>query len=149
MTPGKLKELADALNSQDNRATSDPIFVVEQKRRTWGMESGYSDDYAWVDIQSGDFEAIEPGDPAREDAPSWDEAEEAYHGGDDMGPYRKVYYEEHWAFVQPFFTEKGAQAFINNQSHNLGKTRIYVHSAYHNREWKEIRAMLMGASDED
>jgi len=44
-----VEQISELVRTQDNRATSDPIFIVQQKRRIWGMDGHYSDDYEWID----------------------------------------------------------------------------------------------------
>ena len=99
----KLQEIAQELNTQDNRCTSDPIFLVQELHVIHGMSTDYSDDIIWV-----------------EDC-DWGEASEEEHN--ELEEYYDANYEEpegwvrtavlkEWRFVQPFFTEKAA-----NQNH--------------------------------
>ena len=53
-----LNEIQNNLQTQDNRITAEPVFVVEQKRRDWGFDSAYCDDYAWVNVRDGDFDTV-------------------------------------------------------------------------------------------
>ena len=57
-----------------------------------------------------------------------------------------------WETVQPFFTEAGAKAYLEENGHNLRHyedVRIYVESAFRNEEWQFVRALLMkGAADD-
>ena len=42
-------KLINNLNTQSNRGTQDPLFCVEQKQRTWGIDPDYHDgNYEWV-----------------------------------------------------------------------------------------------------
>lgn len=41
-------KIASALRTDDNAATADPLFCVFQKLRVYGLSSGYTDDFVWV-----------------------------------------------------------------------------------------------------
>ncbi len=133
--PTNLTEIQHELKTQDNRITADPIFVVEQKARDWGVESGYTDNFEWVDMESGDYEEADP-----EDAAVLESKEEA---GESTHPWEKVGYRDRWEFVTACLTEKGAKDFIMCQAHNLGDTRIFAYSGYHNDEWRALRKALL------
>jgi hypothetical protein len=120
------------LRTQNNRCTAEPIFVVQELQRTWGMDSHWSDNYAWLcqdeDMQEADdeqFAVLERGELPE---------------GDDI--WEKVYYKDSWVAVQAFFTEAAAQDFINRESHNHTELRIYVASASRNLEWQAARFLL-------
>jgi len=49
-----------------------------------------------------------------------------------------------WEFVQAFFTRQAAEEYLQSQAHNLGEARVYVESAYRNREWQRLRELLLG-----
>lgn len=123
-----------ALATQDNRATANPIFAVQQRVRDWGFDGdGYSDAYVWVN------------DDDHEDGADEAKAAELDRLDDEMedtGSWRKVYYRDRWEFVQPFLTEAGAEAYIALNGHNLTDPRIYVYSGYRNAEWKALRDWL-------
>jgi len=53
-----------------------------------------------------------------------------------------------YVFVQVFFTDKGAQDYIDNNEHNLLEPRIYIASGNANPEWKLIRKILRGDSND-
>lgn len=120
----KLREIGQEINTQNNRAMSDPIFMVQQKRRIWGMHEDWSDSWRWVDE-----DAQEVDDQYREDY-------------QDIVEFTRLYYQDIWGAVQPFFTEKAAQMYIDSNKHNLNNPKIYVFSAYRNQEWQDIRNYL-------
>jgi hypothetical protein len=134
-----LTEIREQLFTQDNEITSDPIFIVQKKIRIYGYDPSQVDCCtAWVDD-----EGIET-----------DKYMDAYFESiyDDKGhteidddgiTYKRVHYIDRYEFVQPFFTRKAAESFINANAHNLTEPRIYVDSAYRNHEWQAIRKMLM------
>ena len=53
-----------------------------------------------------------------------------------------------WEYVQPFFTLKGAERYIEDNRHNLRQPRVYIYSAYRNYEWQAIRKMLLSLNKE-
>jgi hypothetical protein len=103
---------------QDNLATADPIFYVQQRERIYGVSSDYTDTFVWLDDE----------------------------GECDEGKGMRVGYVETWSNVQPFFTRGAAQNYIERYGYNLRSPRIYVGSAYRNEEWKEARAMFVAAA---
>lgn len=136
--------IAENLHVQDARMTNSPIFIVQQKNRICGLEDGYSHEHIWVDESSeevDDEEEIRLLDEAERLCLDAIVLEEETRDFDD---YRKVYYRDEYVFVQPFFTEHGAQEYIKVNGHNLREPRIYVESGYRNEEWRLIREYLMG-----
>jgi len=131
-----LLAISSNLHTQDNRITANPIFLVQQKHRVYGLEE--SDQYIWID-PSGE-EVDDPDEIAQLDFKD--------EGGDLDGDYRKSYYRDEYVFVQPFFTEHGAQAYIKVNGHNLREPRIYVEGGYRNAEWELVRTHLMGLRGE-
>jgi len=130
--------IATNLRTQDGRMTSNPIFVVQQKRRICGLSEYYSDDYVWV---NNDSEEVD-----EEKAAELEEADDrdTFQDGFTTKGYRKVYYRDEYVFVQPFFTEQGAKDYLAINGHNLREPRIYVESGYRNEEWEMIRAHFVG-----
>ena len=43
-----LREIAERMDGQDNRSTANPIFVVQQKRRIYGVDFNYSEGNVWL-----------------------------------------------------------------------------------------------------
>lgn len=50
-----------------------------------------------------------------------------------------------WYTVTTFFTNKGAELYIENHGHGSEPFRIYISSGWDNYEWRAIRALLLGA----
>jgi len=132
----KLKEIGRLIRTQDNRITDAPIFIVQQIKRTWGLDSEYSDDYIWMGNDSGDHE--EADSAKAEELEALDDACEYTPG------WEKYYYQDSWEFVTACFTESGCQDFINRNGHNLHSPRIYAEGSYRNEEWRTIRDFLIG-----
>lgn len=125
-----MQRIGELIRTQDNRCTSDPLFIVQQKKRIWGMDGDYCDAYEWVaeddpevvasDVERAGLDAIES------------------RGGDVTG-WNKVHYVDQWEFVTACFTEQGCKDYIEANGHNLNEPRIYAASAYRNREIIAIR----------
>lgn len=113
------ERIAADLREQDNRITSHPVFVVEQKRRIYGVDSDYTDSFVWVN--PNDFEAV---------------SETRKKG------WRKLGYIEVWEFVTACLTEKGCEVYLRVNAHNLSSPRIYVYSGWRNHEWQTLRSMM-------
>lgn len=132
----KLKEIAELLRTQDGRITHAPIFAVQQKRRVWGMDSEYCDDYVWMDVENPEYEATE------EEVEKLENDEDESDSVDGV-EFEKAYYVDHWDFVTSFLTEKACLQYIKDYHYNLNEPRSYAYSGYRNSEWELIRKYLM------
>jgi hypothetical protein len=131
-----LKGMGEQIRTQDNLATADPIFAVQRCVRTYGLDLAWVDDYVWINGDGNEWCPGEEGSPEDPD-------DEWFTDND----YRAVGYRDAWITVQPFFTRAGAQRYLEENAHNLTgpePPRIYVESAYRNREWQAVRAFLLG-----
>lgn len=123
---------AHRLRTQDNRITSHPVFIVQQRSRIWGMDPDYTETFAWLNAEG---EEVDPAMAATLEA-----------GRLACAPvpegYWRVGYVDSWEFVTPCLTEAGAQAYIDVNGHNLKDPRIYVTSGLRNQEWIDLRAFI-------
>lgn len=119
--------------TQDNRCTSEPIWIVQVCRRIYGMDPDYVSDLAWID---------EDGDPAGPEEAA--ELEREYEAtGDEPDCWTRTAYIDVWEFVTACMTEAGCQAYIDRNGHNhSGELRIYAHGSYRNEEWRAVRASI-------
>ena len=109
-----LCRIGDLIRTQDNRITSHPVFVVEQKR-SYVTDPDYNDAREiWVDDEGDDAEPRSKGS-------------------------RKIFVHDVWEFVTACFTEQGCNDYLKANGHNLREPRIYVHSAWRNAEWIGLR----------
>jgi len=111
-----LAAIGARIRSQDNLATAGPIFVVQQKRRLYGLDPAYTETFVWMNS----------------DGEEADENERA----------TRVGYLDQWEFVTACFTQGAAQRFIDENAHNLKEPRIFVESSYRNYEWQAVREYL-------
>lgn len=132
----KLKEIQHELKTQDNRITSDPIFLVQEKERIYGIDTDFLDDDKIIWYHCDGVEADE------DEKASLDDLEESGKDIDDC--WDKVGYIEKYRTIQTFFTEKAAQNFIDRNKHRYeGKLSIYVESLYRNPEMRLIRDFIL------
>lgn len=125
-----LAAIGERIRTQDSRITKNPIFVVQQKRRYFGIDD--ADQIAWMDDE---WDQVDEARAA--------ELEEAFDlDGKKPTGFTRVGYQDRWEYVMPFFTETGAQRYLEENAHNLKEPRIYVESGYRNREWEAIRLFL-------
>jgi len=124
--------LAELLKTQDNRATADPLFIVQEKVRDWGYSSEYAELYVWIHNETGREANEEIVAKLELGVPVYDD-----------GYYVKYYYKERWEFVTACLTEVGCQYYIDANRHNLNEPRVYVASGYRNQEWIALRAYFL------
>lgn len=134
INPERLKEIGANIISQDNLCTSLPMFIVQQKRRVYGVDSSYTDSYIWIcdgeEIHDKELiNKLEQDDGWCQDRENLD--------------CKKVGYIEYWDHVSTFFTRKGAEDYLAINSHNLKSPRIYVESGWRNKEWEDVRNFLI------
>lgn len=133
MASSFLQRLGELLRTQHDRATSYPMFIVQEKKRIWGMSADYSDEYEWhaeddpEHVAEGvELAGLEALDRKHEETPGWE----------------KVYYVDHWEFVTACFTEQGCVDYIASNGHNLNEPRICAASMYRNAEMIKLRDLL-------
>lgn len=128
-------EIARRMDGQDNRCTAHPIFVVQQRKRIYGIDPDYTDDSAWIRSDEGD-EVTDADEVAELDA-------EYDRTGVTPEMYILTGYVDTWEWVQPFFSEQGANRYIHSNAHRLDNPRIFVASGYRNDEW-QVACRLLG-----
>ena len=137
MTERTLVEIVYDMKTQDNRITHLPIFAVEKKVRDWGIDLDHTDNHSWLDSEYNEVP-----DPVADEDNAADSDQAAEERAVKNG-WRKSGYRDRWEFVTACFTEEGARRYIELDGHNLGESRIYVHSGYRNQEWEILRKELM------
>lgn len=133
-TPPCLRELGQKIRAQDNRATSSPLFIVQERKRIYGVDPDYTDDYVWCYDIGG--EVLDD-----EVTSLLDKLEAAI--SDIPDGYEKVGCIDTWEFVTACFTEKACEDYIRANRHNLEEPRIYTDSANRNNEYNMVRDYLI------
>jgi hypothetical protein len=134
--PDILAKVGALIKTQNNRYTDQPMFIVQQKQIITGIDTGYTDQIAWLDADSmltsgEEFDTFEAN--YKEDLTEPD-------GWTRMG------YHEQWEFVTACFTEQGCKDYIAINGHNLKEPRIYADGSYRNHEFQEMRKALIACS---
>ena len=126
-------DIAEQIRTQDNLATADPIFLVQQQRRIYGMDPDFADEGQIAYLLDGESLSGEDLEAAKK---AWDE-----NGTIDDDVTRTGYIDV-WEFATCCFTRQAAEDYIACNGHNLKEPRIYVDSAWRNQEWQAVRAFL-------
>lgn len=129
-------KIGELIATQDNRATDQPIFVVEKSVMViTDPDYGYNEE-KWINTESGHYEEASETKARRLNA-----IDDNYR---DTGDWKKFYLKETWEFVTACFTEQGCKDYLKANGHNLGKTRVYAYGSYRNEEYQTVRNHLVG-----
>ena len=123
-----LEALVADLLTQDNAATSDPYYTVQQRVRDWGIDPDYHEHTgsAWIcDGEEQDLDAFL--------------AESGMAGPPD--DWTEVHFRYRWEHVHAFLTQDAALAFMKREAHNHGPMRTWVESACRNPQMRQLRAL--------
>lgn len=139
--PNELLAIGELLRTQDNRATDQPMFIVQQQvehpcdeERDGRFESTR---VVWYEVDGGG-----------EVSPLRAERLGALNKGCRIGRKYSAFYDRcvmgmQYEYVTACFTEEGAKAHLDVNGHNLEKPRIYAMGSYRNFEFRAIRNWLM------
>lgn len=148
-----LKEIQNELNTQDNRSTSNPLFIVCDWEKLPTKED-YSSDWEYADLWDG-YQAIgtTKDDLIKFAKDNEQEIPEKEMDADELMEWLvkekgfnliKNYYFERRVFINAFFTEKAADKFIEENKHHFSKkVHTYVSSLWRNPEMQFIRNNLL------
>lgn len=129
--PESFKIIGENIRTQDNRATSHPLFAVMQKREI--VVDGDYDHDRIIWWHSDGYEASET---------KRRRLELLHDDFRDTGEWRRLAVKEINEFVTACFTEQGCKDYLNANGHNLRHPFIYVFSAYRNAEFIAVREWL-------
>lgn len=132
-----LSDLAQKLREQDNLCTASPIYCIQEHQQVVGIDPDYTDNIGFFSCEDGrqaegkELEGLE----AR-----YDEDFEVPEGWNRAG------YDWRWQYTGlSFLTHDAAHGYVANNKHrHEDEIRVYVDSAYRNREMKEVRRLLAG-----
>lgn len=155
MNNEELEDLRNELNTQNNLATGNPLFIVEEEKRIYGMDGYLIDDLDYIWVYSNDseyqFEPEEIFDEIRRDCENRDEHEILNLFDNEIEPeewgYEQWFYVTEMIFVSAHLTNRAAVRYINGNRHNMRKPRVYVTSQYRCHEWNMVRKHLMAEPD--
>lgn len=154
-------------HKEHNCSTSSPVWAVQELKVIYGLDSDYSDESVWcIDGETTHaaalefFESLEA--KVRHDINDYVLSQYEQLFTDDCDEYlrdawldeyitnerlewKRIYYREEWVGVQVFATRHDADRYIERQSHNHGKLRVYVESLWSSPQMKDIfQAILDG-----
>ncbi len=137
-----LAALREELRTQDNAITADPLFVVYDKQRIYGLDSDHAEHYCWLYPDRGDGRS-EVTDSKLVALLSHLESlgKETEIAGVE---YTRIGYVDVDRFITCCLTRKSAKTFIARNSHRLRKPFVYVESLDRNDEMIALRNHLMG-----
>ena len=141
MTTEQLDALRTELRTQDNACTAEPIFLVYDKQRIYGLDSDHAEHYCWLYPDRGDGRS-EVADPKMVARLNHLEAlgKEPEIAGVE---YTRIGYVDVDRFITCCLTRKAAKDFISSNSHRLRKPFVYVESLDRNEEMIALRNHLM------
>jgi len=134
----KIRAIAAAIETQDNRATDAPFFAVQQKKIVAGLEDGYAEKYVWIS-DDGDYSEADTETAAVLESKFYESF------SDEIDGYRRVGIAEEWEFVTGCFTEQGCKDHIATNGHNLKEPRIFAYGSFRNFEFRAVREFLLQA----
>lgn len=139
----KLREISYNLKTQSNDCTNLPMFVVQTRRRIYGMNTDYSDEAAWIYAD----ECVEVDKETADRLESMHINNNTIAGDLCIDDYTRTAYIDVWEMATVCFTRKGAEDYIKVNGHNLKDPQIYVESGYRNQEWEIIREYLKSITE--
>jgi hypothetical protein len=130
-----LRKIGILITTQDNRITDQPMFIVQQRRRMYGLDTGYCENFIWLCSEDEYNEA------SAEEA---DTLEAEYQDtGRVKDGWQRTGYTDQWEFVTACFTEQGCIDYLKLDGHNLKEPRIYAEGSYRNDEFRIVRNALI------
>lgn len=132
--PEALRIIGQQINTQDNRITDQPMFVVFQKREIIGSDEHSPSRIVWI----WDGEEVSELRAKRLEA--------LHHGCRDTRGYDRYAMQEIDEFVTACFTEKGCKDYLSLNGHNLRQPYIFACGSYRNNEYQTVRNWLSAAA---
>lgn len=131
----RLRQIGNLIATQDNRITDQPIFIVQQRRRVYGFDTDYCENFIWV-CSEDDYSEASAEEAAELEA-------EYQKSGRVKSGWQRTGYTDQWEFVTACFTEQGCKDYLERDGHNLKEPRIYAEGSYRNEEFRAVRDSLI------
>lgn len=174
--PNELLVLAHRLRTQDNLATGEPLFCVQQRVRFYGLDPRYADSEdlcLWrhsedweatydsfdeiLDEEVRDWRQLLDHEPTEEETEAFiatlDDVRDSCEAREDVvlpggSKLEITFYQQHWEFVTAHFSRAAAEHYMHSNMHHFRHgARIYVTSQYRCHEWNAVRKLLMTFPD--
>lgn len=128
----ELSAIGALINTQDNRYTDQPMFVVFEKRGMVTLDTHDHDRIEWYN----------PDSVSTADDHKAKRLEALHDGGRDTPGWERYAVKDIDVFVTACFTEQGCKDFLGCNGHNLNRPFIYAFGSYRNREFQTVRNRL-------
>lgn len=130
----RLREVVEQLRTQDNACTAEPLYIVQQEERVYGLDTTWGGPYVW--LHSDEATEVDAEGSAKLEA-AYQETLQVPEG------YTRTGYVDRWEFVTATLTYQAALDYIEHNAHrHRGKLRVFVESGYRNPEWQWLRRAL-------
>lgn len=139
----EIEHIKEQMLTQDNRATSFPIFVVVEDQKIYGVSPANADGYERKDSDFYDGELCEECATKQEAGETLGET--CADCPDEAFSWYRL--EEHVPNMRAafFFTAEACDAHIEANRHHYNETaKSYAISAYHNFELREVMQYIAG-----
>lgn len=138
----ELARIKEQMLTQDNRATSYPIFIIVEDKKIYGVESGWADGRERKeDYDNPLCDRCE----AMADSNGPDYPEECDDCPDDAFVNYRIEKDVPNLYAGFFFTAEAAQAHLDSNHHHYNSTaKVYATSAYNNYELRTVMQHLCG-----
>lgn len=136
----EMKDIAQEMKTQDNRATARPYIIVLQERQSIVVPEGHGGDVLqyWSGRDCESFDSMEEFERVCLENEIEGEEKEKYKNS--LEPYWLKYY---WEDKNWFFTYKGYERHLELNRHNYGKIRNYVKYVHRNPEFEKVYNMIL------
>lgn len=151
----QFQKLVHNLRNQDNRATANPLFVVQQVRRVHGVDPQFYGSEELGDLWVNNNDSEEQHDTVQAmmeeilegydvDPVALYDAIDILDDGDDLEMLDGVISYSRHSFLKIYvpvtvhFTEAAANQYIEQNSHNLADPRVFVESQSRATEWNAV-----------
>ena len=132
--PENIQRIARAMQSQDNRATANPVWRLLVVRRHYGYNPDYAEGVEW---RHADGFTADEDEAAKLEA----EYQRTAHVPDE---WARVGYRDVMSHHQTFLTQQGLDDYLAVNGHNVPENRmVYVDCAYRNAEIQAVRDFLL------
>lgn len=128
--------IGELITTQDSLYTADPLYVVFQNRRIYGIDTKHDGPVVWYSIY-GEGEAEEEMAADLENA--YQENSQEPEG------WMRTSYVDVDVFCTACFTRNGCEEYLRVNGHNLNEPFIYVESLRRNEEMIGVRGLLVSA----
>jgi hypothetical protein len=134
--------LVKNLNTQDNRATQDPIYVVEEEETIYGISLEYTDKTVWLNRKGEDGDAYETLEEVKQylvEADNFLQTSAISAVDAEIAGFERIGVTRRWRLINVHLTDAAADVYIKDNTHrHAGRLRSYVPSQYRCHEFNAV-----------